>query len=68
MPNRSDGMNDVPRRQPIPFGDFGVAGGAATKRAAFCQQLRPCRAMDRAIDTAAAQQRRIRGVDDGVNA
>jgi hypothetical protein len=30
--------------------------------------LRPGRAMDRAIDAAAAQQRAIRGVDDRVNA
>ncbi len=68
MPDRSDGMNDLPRRKTIAFGDFGIAGGAAMKRAAFGEQLRPCRAMDRTIDTTAAQQRGIRGVDDGVNA
>jgi hypothetical protein len=68
MPYRSDGMDDMPRRQAITSGDFGIAGGAAVKRAAFGEQLRPCRAMDCAIDAAAAQQRRVRGVDDGVNA
>jgi hypothetical protein len=56
------------RRQPIAIGDFGVAGLAAMEGAAFGEQLRPCRAMDRAVDTASAKQRTIRGVDDGVNA
>ena len=68
MPDRADGMNHMPRRQPITPGDFGVAGLAAMQRAAFGQQLRPGRAMDRAIDATAAEQRRIGGVDDGVNA
>jgi hypothetical protein len=36
--------------------------------AAFGQQLRPGRAMDRAIDATPAKQRGIGGVDDGVNA
>jgi len=36
--------------------------------AQFGQQFGPGRPMDRAIDTAAAKQRRIRRVDDGVNA
>ena len=68
MPDRADGMNHMPRRQPIPFGDFGVAGLAAIERAAFGQQLGPSRAMDRAIDATAAEQRSVGGVDDGVNA
>jgi hypothetical protein len=61
-------MNDMPRRQPVALGDFGVAGLAAMERAAFGEQLRSGCAMDRAVDAAAAQQRGIRGVDDGVNA
>ena len=68
MPDRSDGMNDMSRRKPVAMGDLGVAGLAATKRAAFGEQPGPGCAMDRAIDSAAAQQRAIRGVDDGVNA
>jgi hypothetical protein len=36
--------------------------------AAFGQQVRPGRAMDRAIDAASAEQRGVGGVDDGVNA
>ncbi len=58
----------MPGRQPIASGDLGVTGLAAMERAAFGQELRPGPAMDRAIDAAAAEQRRVRGVDDGVNA
>ena len=61
-------MDHMPRRQPIAAGDLGVAGLAAMERAAFGEQLGPGGAMDRAVDAAAAEQRRIRGVDDGVNA
>ena len=68
MPDRTHGMDHMPRRQPISPGDLGATGLAAMERAAFGQQLRPGRAMDRAIDPAAAQQRRVGGVDDGVNA
>ena len=68
MPDRTDGMDHMPGRQPITPGDFGIAGLAAAKRAAFGKQFRPGRAMDRAVDPAAAEQRGIGGVDDGVNA
>jgi hypothetical protein len=68
VPDRPYRMNHMPRRKQIALGDLGVAGFAATKRAAFGEQLRSCGAMDRAIDAASAQQRGIRGVDDGVNA
>jgi hypothetical protein len=68
MPDRPDGMDHMPGRQPVSPGDFGIAGGAATQRTAFGQQFGAGAAMDGAIDAAAAEQRRIRGVDDGVNA
>jgi hypothetical protein len=68
MPYRPDGMNDMPGRKPVTFGDFGIAGGAAAEAAAFGQKLRSGGAMDGAIDAAAAEQRFIGGVDDGVNA
>jgi hypothetical protein len=61
-------MNHMPCRQPVTSGDFGVAGCAAMKGAAFRQQLWPGRTMDRTVYAAATEQRRIRGVDDGVNA
>jgi hypothetical protein len=35
VPDRSDGMNDMPRRKLVALGDLGVAGFAAMKRAAF---------------------------------
>jgi hypothetical protein len=68
VPHRTDGMDHMPRRQTITLGDFRAAGLAAMERAAFGQQIRPGGAMDRAIDAATAEQRRVRGVDDGVNA
>ena len=37
VPHRPDGMNHMPCRQTITFGDFGVAGLAAMQRAAFGQ-------------------------------
>src|SRR6266852_6443430 len=61
-------MNHMPRRQPITVGDFGVAGLAAMEHAAFGKKFGPGRAMDGAIDAAAAQHRRVRSVHDRVNA
>ena len=68
VPDRAHGMDHMPRRQPIAQGDFGAAGLAAMEAAAFGEKFGSRRAMDRAIDAAAAEQRRVRGVDDGVNA
>ena len=68
VPDRPDGVNYMLRRESVASGDFGIAGGAAAEAAAFGEQLRPSRAMDRAVDAASAQQRAIRSVDDGVNA
>jgi hypothetical protein len=68
VPDRTDGMNHMSRRQPIGLGDFGVTGLAATEGATLGEKLRPGRAMDCTIDAATAEQRRVRGVDDGVNA
>ena len=58
----------MPGLETIPFGDLGIAGLAAVQHAAFKNKLRPRGPMDRTIDTTAAQQRRIGGVDDRVNA
>ena len=55
MPNRADGMNHMPRRQPITSGDLGAAGLAAIERAAFGKKFGTSRAMDRSIDAAAAE-------------
>src|SRR5258706_6755616 len=50
VPDRADGMNHMPRRQPVTPGDFGVTGRTAMQGAAFGQKLRSGRAMDGAID------------------
>jgi len=58
----------MPGRQPIASRDLGVPGFAPPERAAFGQQPGTGAAMDGAIDPASAEQRRIGGVDDDVNA
>lgn len=63
----ADRVNHVPARQTIAARDFRLTNLAAVKRPAFRQQLRTCRTVDAAIHTAAAKQRRIRRVDNGVN-
>ena len=68
IPNRTDGMNHMPRRQPITSGNLGAAGLAAIQGTAFGEKLRSGGPMDRAIDAPAAEQRGVRRVDDGVNA
>jgi hypothetical protein len=68
MPDRADGMDHMPGRQPVPSRDLGVAGRAAVERAAFLEQFRAGAAMDRTIDAAPTEQGRIRCVDDSVNA
>jgi hypothetical protein len=67
MPYRADSVNHVPRRQPEPGSDLGVAGSAATERTARGQQLRPGRTMDGAVDAAATQQRAVRRIDDRID-
>ena len=68
VPDRADGMDHMPCGQPVSIGDLGIAGLAAVERTAFGQKFRSRRAMDRTVDTAPAEQGRIRRVDDGVNA
>ena len=58
----------MPGRQAVAAGDLGVTGLAAVQRAALGDQLWPRSTMNRAIDAAPAKERRIRRVDDGVNA
>ena len=65
-PDGADGVDDIAGRQAVAPGDFRLAGRAAVQRAALFQQIGTGRAMDGTIDAAAAQQRFIGGVDDGV--
>ncbi|MCI0639826.1 MAG: hypothetical protein L0Y72_16330 [Gemmataceae bacterium] len=60
-------MDDVFGRQFVALGDFGFAGGAAAERFALGQQFAPRRAVDGPVHAAAAQERSVGGVDDGVH-
>jgi hypothetical protein len=60
-------MNDMPRGEPVTTGYPGVPGRAPLERPALREQLRSHRAMDRAVNTAAAEQGFIRCVDDRIN-
>jgi hypothetical protein len=60
-------MDHVARGKAVPPGDLCVARRAPAEVATFDEELGPSRAMDGSVDTAAAQQRRIRGVDDRVD-
>ena len=68
VPNRADGVDDMPRRQSMAGRNFGVAGFAAIEGTAFGQEFGAGGAVNRAIDATAAEQARVGGVDDGVNA
>ena len=67
VPDRADRVDHVARRQAVAARDSRLAGRAAAERAAFGEQFRSGGAVNRAIDAAAAQQRRVRRVDDRVD-
>jgi hypothetical protein len=62
-----DRMDHIPGGKPISRRDPSLTGWATTERPAFPQQIGPGSAVDGPIDPAAAQQRLVRGIDDGVN-
>ena len=66
-PAWTDGVHDPLRRQPVPLGELRFAGRAPAEGAALGEQIGPRSSMDRAIDASAAEERRISGVDDGVD-
>src|SRR5215467_3005409 len=66
-PDRTDRVDDMPGLEPVAARDLRGSGLAAAERAAFRQQLRARGAMDRAVDPAAAPQRAVRRIDDGVD-
>ena len=68
VPDRADRVNDPFGGQFVAARDFGLAGGATAERAAFRQQLRARRAMNRAVHTATAEQRRVGGIHNRVHA
>src|SRR4029079_12931526 len=54
-PDRSDGVDDVPRLELVAARDLGVAGLTAAQRAALLDQLGPRPTVNGPVDTAAAQ-------------
>jgi len=60
-------VDDVAGLEVVAAGDPGFAGRAAAEGAAFGQQPGPGGAMDGAVHPAAAPQRLVGGVDDGVD-
>src|SRR5579872_4202032 len=67
MPDRTDGVDHMARRQSIALRDLGTPRGAAAERAALCEQFWAGAAVDCAVDPSAAEQRAVRGIDDRVN-
>jgi len=65
-PDRTDGVDQVPGGKPVATRHLRRAGGTAGKRPALRRQFRPGGALDRAVDATAAEQRLVRGVDNGV--
>src|SRR5690349_20503985 len=53
--------------QAVALGQPRFAGRAAAQKAAFGDEFRPCRPVNRTIDTAAAEQRRVCSVNDGID-
>ena len=66
-PHRPHGVDHVTRRQREAGGDLCLSGVAAAEPRASRAKLRPRGAVDGAVDAAAAEQRLVRRVDDGVD-
>src|SRR4029079_16185243 len=66
-PYRPDRMDDVLRLEPVAFRDLRRSRLAPAHAGAFTLWLPPRGAMDRAIHTAAAEQRAVRRIHDRVD-
>ena len=66
-PYGPDSMNDMRCGKAVAAGDFRVSGVAPAEAPALGEQIRPGGAMNRAVDTAASEQRVVRRVDDRVH-
>jgi hypothetical protein len=60
-------MDYVLAWQVVGTGDFGTSGFAAAQSSALSQQLRSCRTVDTAVDTATSQQGFIGSVYNSIN-
>ena len=66
-PARADGVDHILARQSISLCDFRAAGFAATQRLTLRKQLRSCSSVDAAVNTATAQKRAVRRIDDSIH-
>src|SRR5262249_41276930 len=66
-PNGTDCVNDEFRRQVVAARDFRFARPTTAERSTFLQQLWTGRAVNRAIHSAAAEQRCVCGVYDRID-
>ena len=66
-PARARRVDNVARRQAVAAGDLRLAGAAAVEAAALVEQAGAGGHVDGAIHPAAAEQRAVGGVDDGVD-
>ncbi len=67
LPHRADRVDYPARRQAIAACQFRIPRMATAERAAFGQQFRAGGAVNRPVDTAAAKQGAVGGIDDGVD-
>ena len=66
-PYRPDCVNNEPSGQTISARDFSLAWTTTAQLSTFREQFRACGAVNRAIDAATAEKRRVSSVHDGVN-
>ena len=59
-------MEDIARWQAVAACELGVPGFAAAQGTALLQKPRPCGSVDGPVHAAAAQQRGVGGIDDGL--
>ena len=64
---RADSVDHVARGEKEAAGDLGVASLAAAERAARVVEIAAGSAVDRAIDAAAAEERRVGGIHNGID-
>jgi hypothetical protein len=67
MPDRAYCVNDIACRQIVTARYLRLTGCASAEPTALVEKTRTGGAMYRAIDAAAAEQRRFGGIDDRVN-
>ncbi len=60
-------MDDIASGEPVGVGDASLTGRATAEGTTLLQQLRPGGAVDGTIDPAAAQQRLVGGIDNGID-